>query len=235
MCWKCAKMCSIETMNIKLHSIDMLNFDDLNISDFSLILYNSIGLFGEENRKKTWKIMDNFIEYLRLFGFDQFTKSIKSIKLKPKNYMNFVKKIFEYTKNYDIDYSKLSDENYKNCVFNDLKNKLNECDCDCDYDCDCYKENRYFGQIEFFSNKYNMYTLGIFIGSILGFFLKNNIGTYISMESGKTIALGIGSGISFCIGCCFSYGLFRTIKFGVKLYNFKKFKSNKSNQTYPSE
>ncbi len=168
MCWICASNLSQEQMAKQLESVSnsiLKSFNNFNTSSVQSILYCNIGLFGEANRETSFEVMNKFIDYLE-------TKKpmyLPESGLEPMYHPELIKKIYWYSKNYDIDYSKLEDNEYKHNVLTNLSIKLSEYDKELEKKFS-YRLNKYMSKPYFVSEKDKLfydriiYSIGIILG-----------------------------------------------------------------------
>lgn len=176
MCWTYASNMTQEQIFKELESIlnsPIKSFNDFNTTSVLSILFCNIGLYGKSNRETSFEIMDKFIDYLQ-------TKKpmyLPESGLEAMYHPELIKKIYWYAKNYDIDYTKLEDSDYKNNVIIYLSSKLNEYDQELEKNL-FYRFNKYMSKIYLVSEDdhkfYNWTTigLGVVIGASLGLVLR---------------------------------------------------------------
>ncbi len=174
MCWKCANNLSQEQMVKKLESIlesPIKSFDNFNTSSVWTILYCNIGLFGQTCREKSFDIMDQFIDYLHT----KKSMYLPDSGLESMYHPELIIKIYWYAKNYDTDYSKLDDQEYKVDVLNYLGDKFNEYDKELEKNL-FYRLNKYLSKPYLISKEeqeyyQNSYKIGFILGIGVAFYL----------------------------------------------------------------
>ena len=179
MCWICASNLTQEQMAKQLESVSnsiLKSFNNFNTLSVQTILYCNLGLFCESNREKSFEVMNKFIDYLQ-------TKKcmyLPETGLEAMYHPELIKKIYWYAKNYDIDYTKLEDNEYKHNVFTKLSIKLTEYDNELEKNF-AYRFNKYMSKPYFVSEKDKLfydriiYSVGIILGVGLGLIVNKII------------------------------------------------------------
>ncbi len=140
------------------------SFDDFNTTSVITILYCSIGLFGLTCREKSFEIVDQFIDYLHTKKLFYLPDSGFESMYHPE----LIKKVYWYAKNYDTDYSKLDEQEYKYDVLNYLADKFDESDKELNKKLS-YRLNKYLSKPYFVSKEEREYFQNSYkIGFILG-------------------------------------------------------------------